>query len=103
MEAAEMSKDKNWTILNENPSWVLEAPKKAAWSRKRTGGQRVSSSSLTFEDSPCRKVMHLKSVEIHNPQVGVKWKLGEEVPVQEFSSSIDHVSKLRGLSPKVLE
>ncbi|GFX95916.1 hypothetical protein TNCV_2084961 [Trichonephila clavipes] len=27
MEAAEMSKDKNWAILNENPSW---APRKAA-------------------------------------------------------------------------
>ncbi|GFX31404.1 RNase H domain-containing protein [Trichonephila clavipes] len=30
IEATEMSKDKNWTILNENPSWVPEAPVKAA-------------------------------------------------------------------------
>ncbi|GFV32301.1 hypothetical protein TNCV_1675871 [Trichonephila clavipes] len=29
-EAAEMSKDKNWAILNENPSWVPEASRKAA-------------------------------------------------------------------------
>ncbi|GFX59609.1 hypothetical protein TNCV_3753741 [Trichonephila clavipes] len=29
MEAEEMSKDKNWAILNDNPSWVPEAPRKA--------------------------------------------------------------------------
>ncbi|GFV60003.1 hypothetical protein TNCV_1401111 [Trichonephila clavipes] len=29
-EVAEMSKDKNWAILNKNPSWVPGAPKKAA-------------------------------------------------------------------------
>ncbi|GFW19887.1 hypothetical protein TNCV_3561901 [Trichonephila clavipes] len=30
MEVAEMSKDKNWTILNENPSWMTGDPRKAA-------------------------------------------------------------------------
>ncbi|GFS60525.1 hypothetical protein TNCV_3580291 [Trichonephila clavipes] len=30
MEVAEMSKDKNWKILNKNPSWVSEAPRKGA-------------------------------------------------------------------------
>ncbi|GFT49321.1 hypothetical protein TNCV_4583031 [Trichonephila clavipes] len=29
MEVAEMSKDKSWAILNENPSWVPEAPRKS--------------------------------------------------------------------------
>ncbi|GFS70400.1 hypothetical protein TNCV_4182311, partial [Trichonephila clavipes] len=30
MEAAEMSKNKNWAILSENSYWVPEAPRKAA-------------------------------------------------------------------------
>ncbi|GFW04335.1 hypothetical protein TNCV_877081 [Trichonephila clavipes] len=30
MEAMEMLKDKNWAILNENPSWVPEAPRESA-------------------------------------------------------------------------
>ncbi|GFW19812.1 hypothetical protein TNCV_3561151 [Trichonephila clavipes] len=30
IEVAEMSKDKNWAIMNENPSWIPGAPLKAA-------------------------------------------------------------------------
>ncbi|GFY30886.1 hypothetical protein TNCV_3120461 [Trichonephila clavipes] len=30
MEFAEMSKDKNWAILNQNPSWIPGTPRKAA-------------------------------------------------------------------------
>ncbi|GFT16711.1 hypothetical protein TNCV_1333311 [Trichonephila clavipes] len=30
MKVAELSKDKNWAILNKDPSWVPGAPKKAA-------------------------------------------------------------------------
>ncbi|GFV93794.1 hypothetical protein TNCV_366931 [Trichonephila clavipes] len=30
MKVSEMPKDKNWTILKENPSWVPRAPRKAA-------------------------------------------------------------------------
>ncbi|GFV03750.1 hypothetical protein TNCV_1876981 [Trichonephila clavipes] len=30
IEAAEMSKDKNWTILYENPFWVPEVARKPA-------------------------------------------------------------------------
>ncbi|GFX76178.1 hypothetical protein TNCV_2144821 [Trichonephila clavipes] len=30
MEAAEISKDKNWAIWNENPSWAPDASSKAA-------------------------------------------------------------------------
>ncbi|GFS57830.1 hypothetical protein TNCV_2909221 [Trichonephila clavipes] len=29
MEAVEMSKDQNWAFLNDNPSWVHQAPRKA--------------------------------------------------------------------------
>ncbi|GFW69430.1 hypothetical protein TNCV_487791 [Trichonephila clavipes] len=30
MEAAGISKDKNWTISNKNPSWVPEVPRKSS-------------------------------------------------------------------------
>ncbi|GFV00591.1 hypothetical protein TNCV_915311 [Trichonephila clavipes] len=48
MEATEMSKDKTFAILTENPSWFPEAPRKAAVARFRlftstvdTDGQRI--------------------------------------------------------------
>ncbi|GFX93922.1 hypothetical protein TNCV_3412851 [Trichonephila clavipes] len=36
---------------------------------------------------------------LKHPPVGVVWKLGEGVPSQVSSSSLDYGSKLRGLSP----
>ncbi|GFW77199.1 hypothetical protein TNCV_2726291 [Trichonephila clavipes] len=37
------------------------------------------------------------------PPVFVVWKLGERVPAQVLSSSLDHGAKLRDPSPKALE
>ncbi|GFW40837.1 hypothetical protein TNCV_4368851 [Trichonephila clavipes] len=54
----------------------------------------------TTKDPPCKAAMLVKSVELKRPPVGVVWKLGEAVPAQVSSTSIDHGSKLRGPSPK---
>ncbi|GFS99855.1 hypothetical protein TNCV_1063051 [Trichonephila clavipes] len=44
------------------------------WSRKRTGGRRVTSSSLV---PPCRGAMHVKSVyELKRPHIGVVVRRG---------------------------
>ncbi|GFY10237.1 hypothetical protein TNCV_2629161 [Trichonephila clavipes] len=52
MEAAEMSKDKNWVILNGNPSWVSEAPRKAAVSHFRLLTGRSHLYRIGVTDSP---------------------------------------------------
>ncbi|GFT25984.1 hypothetical protein TNCV_5126491 [Trichonephila clavipes] len=57
----------------------------------------------TAENPPCREAMHVKSVERKGPPVGEVWKLGEDVPAQMSSSSLDLSSKLRIPSPKTLE
>ncbi|GFV51526.1 hypothetical protein TNCV_2908291 [Trichonephila clavipes] len=49
------------------------------------------------------KQMHVKSVGLKRPLVCVVWKLGEVVPAQVSSSSLDRGSKLRGPSPKAVE
>ncbi|GFX03673.1 hypothetical protein TNCV_2112451 [Trichonephila clavipes] len=52
---------------------------------------------------PSRNVRELQDHrELKRPPVGVVWWLGEGVPDQESSSSLDHGSKLRGPSPKAL-
>ncbi|GFT63688.1 hypothetical protein TNCV_871141 [Trichonephila clavipes] len=56
--------------------------------------------SSTPENLPCKGVMHVKSVEAEKSSRwwGVKvWRWG--VPAQVSSSSLDHGSKLRDLSP----
>ncbi|GFW65787.1 hypothetical protein TNCV_586131 [Trichonephila clavipes] len=48
---------------------------------------------------PCRRGRGtLNMSRLKHPAVGVVWKLGEEVPAQLSSSSLNHGSKLLGLS-----
>ncbi|GFT03302.1 hypothetical protein TNCV_2984871 [Trichonephila clavipes] len=54
------------------------------------------------EYPPCREAMYVKYVESSNV-LPLVWKLGEEVPAQLSSSSLDHGSKVRSPSPKALE
>ncbi|GFT94578.1 hypothetical protein TNCV_3266751 [Trichonephila clavipes] len=62
MEAAEMTKDKNWAILYENPSCVPEAPRKAAvaYSRLLTGHDCLR--SHLYRSSLYRRLTGLYSV-----------------------------------------
>ncbi|GFW11701.1 hypothetical protein TNCV_43361 [Trichonephila clavipes] len=58
----------------------------------------------TVSQNTCRVgVMHVKSVEAQTPYPGVVWKLGEGVPAQMSSSSLDHGSKLSCSSPRAIE
>ncbi|GFX41472.1 hypothetical protein TNCV_3490121 [Trichonephila clavipes] len=58
----------------------------------------------TPEDPPCKEGRcTLNMLRLKHPPVGVVWKLGEEVPAQVSSLSLDHDPNLRGMSPKVLE
>ncbi|GFY00468.1 hypothetical protein TNCV_1665071 [Trichonephila clavipes] len=43
--------------------------------------------------------MHVKYIETPSPLIGMLWKLGEEVPAQVSSLTLDCGSKLRGASP----
>ncbi|GFU25219.1 hypothetical protein TNCV_3452001 [Trichonephila clavipes] len=55
------------------------------------------------EDLPCaggRCTLNTSGLKV--PPIGVVWKLGEEVPAQVSSSSLDHSSKRRGPLPKAL-
>ncbi|GFW82930.1 hypothetical protein TNCV_2209821 [Trichonephila clavipes] len=51
-------------------------------------------------DKDSHLVLDLASLK--RPPVGVVWELGEGVPAQVSSTSLDHGSKLRGPSPKAL-
>ncbi|GFU56193.1 hypothetical protein TNCV_712521 [Trichonephila clavipes] len=57
------------------------------------GRHVMSSSPVPLKDPPCRGTMHVKSVESSNV-LPLVWYLGEGVPVQVSSTSLDHGSKL---------
>ncbi|GFU66474.1 uncharacterized protein TNCV_3807171 [Trichonephila clavipes] len=66
-------------------------------------GRHVMSSSpvpLKIHRVGQRCTLNLSRAE--TPPVGVVWQLGEGVPAQVSSTSLDHGSNLRGLSPKAL-
>ncbi|GFX62474.1 hypothetical protein TNCV_413161 [Trichonephila clavipes] len=57
----------------------------------------------TAENPLCRRRCTLNMSMLKHAFVGAVWKLGEGVPAQVSSSSLDHGSKLGGPSPKALE
>ncbi|GFX17843.1 hypothetical protein TNCV_2292921 [Trichonephila clavipes] len=86
MEVAEIPIDKNWAILNKNPSWVPGGPRKAAVAHLRllTGHDSPRSHiyKISITDSPdCTQVL-INDVCIHPETSG-----GEEIslPTCTFS------------------
>ncbi|GFY11690.1 hypothetical protein TNCV_2539721 [Trichonephila clavipes] len=54
------------------------------------------------KDPPCKAAMHDKYVKSLKLPPQLVWQLGEGVPAQVSSTSLDHGSKLRSPSPKAL-
>ncbi|GFW26481.1 hypothetical protein TNCV_1164171 [Trichonephila clavipes] len=48
------------------------------------------------------EMIHVRSVEVQSPPVGVMWKFGEGLAAQVSFSSLSHGSKLRDSSPIAL-
>ncbi|GFU97812.1 hypothetical protein TNCV_2532841 [Trichonephila clavipes] len=58
----------------------------------------------TTEEPSCKGARcTLNTLRLKRTPVDVAWQLGEGVPAQESSSSLDNDSKLRGPSPEALE
>ncbi|GFU52947.1 uncharacterized protein TNCV_1142411 [Trichonephila clavipes] len=75
----------------------------AEWYRYRTVACLVTSSSpVPLKTRRLGQLCTLNLSRAETSSRGVVWYLGEGMPAQVSSTSLDHGSKLRGTSPKAL-